>query len=98
MAQRLVTFHAKDLLDLLIHYNDGRDLPLYAELREVLVSNRLERYLCLMVESKGWRSADGDISPVTGELLPLHYIYEGRRNLTFTKPTDDMPWHDTPST
>lgn len=96
MASRLLTFHAKDLLDLLIHYNQGRDLPLYCELRGVLVSNRLERYLCLEVDSKDWASGDDDVSAVTGELKPLHYIYEGRRTTAFTNPSDDLKWHETP--
>lgn len=97
MASRLITFHTKDLLDLMIHYNDGRDLPLYAEVREVAVSRFMQRMICLVVEAKEWSAAAGDVSPVTGELKPLEFLYEGKHNMTFTDGRgDEMKWNETP--
>lgn len=99
MATRLISFQARDLLDLLIHYNDGRDLPLYCSVREVQFNERFPRMVCLLVESKDWRADDDDVNPTTGELRHLDFIYEGRRNMTFTPGQGTDPtWHDTPST
>lgn len=97
MAQRLISFHAKDLLDLMTHYNDGRDIPLYAEVKEVAVSAIFPRMICLVVEAKEWSADAGDISPVTGELKPLEFLYEGKHNATFTSGQGaELRWEETP--
>lgn len=99
MNSRLISFHAKDLLDLLTAYNDGRQIPLYCSVAEVQIHPAFPRMICLMVESKDWRATDADVNQTTGELRHLDFIYEGRRNMTFTPGQGTDPeWHDTPST
>lgn len=97
MASRQIFFHARDLLDLLIAYNDGRNLPLYAEVKQVAVSAMMPRLLCLVVEAREWAADAGDVSPATGELLPLLYHYEGRHNMVFTPNKGQaLDWKETP--
>jgi hypothetical protein len=96
MAQRRIIFHVKDLYDLMTAYNDGRNLPLYAEVKAVEVSRIMPRMFSLIVEAREWAAEAGDVSPVTGELKPLEFLYEGRHNMTFTSGKGEDPrWHET---
>lgn len=98
MARRNIIFDVSSLWDLMVHYNCGRDLPLYAEVKEVAVSRFMDRMICLVVEAKEWGADAGDVSPVTGELKPLEFLYEGRHNVTFTSGQGQakLDWRETP--
>lgn len=95
--ERCIRIQAKDLMDLLIHYNQGRTLPLYCEVKGIGLHAQFPRMVGLVIEAKEWGADAGDISPVTGELKPLEFLYEGKHNMTFTSGHgDEMKWHETP--
>lgn len=91
MAQRLITFDAKDVLALLTHYNEGKDIPLDVELLNVGVSPFLQRWIGMECESEKWM----DGTPLAGGALsPLHIRYEGRKIMTISKQGAEGIWKD----
>lgn len=94
MQERLVTIDANDLLQLLLHYNDGKDIPLDAHLLNVGVSPILERWVCLMCESDNWPT--GRMIPELGALSPLQIRYEGKNIMVLSAPGQESEWFETP--
>lgn len=95
MPSRLIIFDVKDLKDLIIHYTDGKLIPLDSEVLEVGVSRYMQRIISLNIESKDWDTSD--VSPVTGELAPAEFIYEGKKTFSWTKKDgDEARWIDAP--
>jgi len=96
MSSRLIIFDVKDLKDLLVHYSDGKLIPLDSEVVEVAVSRFMQRIISLNIASKDW---DCDINPVTGEGAPAEFIYEGKKTFSWSKADgDDAKWVDAPDT
>ena len=95
MASRLLIFDVKDLKDLLVHYTDGKLIPLDSDVAEVAVSRFVQRIISLNIESKDWPTHD--VNPVTGELAPAEFIYEGKKTFSWTKSDgDEARWIDAP--
>ena len=74
MSAKIVSFDANSLLKLLVHYTDGRGLPLNSELKAAGVHPMLQRYIGLWIESDEWDSDE-----------PLHLRYEGKHTLRWQK-------------
>jgi hypothetical protein len=86
MAQRQIIFDPHSLLMLLVHYNDGWDLPLECRLVAAGVHPMLDRMIGLQVEAKEW-----------DEEQPLQLRYEGRKMLTWSqKDGENVSWKATP--
>jgi len=92
--ERLVTIDANDLLQLLLHYNDGQDIPLNTHLLNVGVSPIFERWICLMCEAESWPS--GHFNQQFGALTPLHIRYEGNRIMVLSAPRQEPNWTPAP--
>lgn len=92
MAERIVVVDANDLLQLMIHYWDGKAVPLNSEVKEVGISRKLQRVISLLVASKDW--GDEEVSPVSGELFPLELAYEGKRVMSWASKGDEVVWAD----
>lgn len=87
MATKLFVFEPNDLLRLLTHYTDG-GVPLDGEATNVMVNERLQRFVGIEVRSKEWE-----------DFTPLHIRYEGARVMSWSKGTGDEPiWNQTPDT
>jgi len=92
-VQRLLIFDVNDLKELIIHYTDGKLIPLSSEVVEVGVSKYLQRIISLNITSKDW--PDHDIVAATGELTPYEFSYEGRRTMSWTNRHDEnVTWAD----
>ena len=89
--QRGIIFDANSLLKLLVHYDDGREMPLSCELRAIAANQYLPRCVGLFVESPEWSPEDMH--------NPLHIRYEGRKSFSWSKNLDqrtDQRWMDSP--
>lgn len=85
-----------DLKQLIIHYSDGEAIPLDSRVLEVAVSAYMQRMISLNIESKDWDITEG-VSPVTGELNPKEWIYEGKKTFSWSKKDgDEAVWVDAP--
>ena len=91
---RLVTIDAKDLLQLMLHYNDGQDIPLDAEILNVGVSPILSRWIVFMCKSDNWPT--GTYIQELGCLSPLHVRYVGKKIMILSGKGVDPTWSDTP--
>ena len=91
MAQRQIIFDPHSLLMLLVHYNDGKDIPLDVKLTAAGVHPLLDRMIALETESKEWGE----------ETTPLQVRFEGQKMLTW-EDTPEMHekgqpvWDETP--
>lgn len=95
MASRLIIFDVKDLKDLLVHYYDGKHVPLNGEVLEVGISKYMQRMVSLLIESDEWDATD--INPLSGELSPIELIYEGKKTFSWSKKDgDEAVWVDAP--
>jgi hypothetical protein len=91
---KIIEFDAKNILNLLTHYTDGK-LPLDAELLQLGVHTILNRHLGLLVESNQWSDP-----MLAGQeaYSPLFINYEGKKVMTWgTKDHKDIKWSESPS-
>lgn len=86
MAEQRVIFEAESLLRLLTAYFDGL-VPLDAKALQIGVSEKLRRYIGIMVESDQWTD-EADIKSMDGQ-YPLMLRYEGRRNMAWSRSDQD---------
>lgn len=91
MSQRLLIFDLDSLLKLLVHYSEG-EIPLTSEALTFEVSPYLQRYLSMLVQSPEWSESSDSVDPVTRELPPIHFRYEGNRVLKLNRPGDIPQW------
>lgn len=73
--ERTVIIDANDLLQLMLHYNDGVDIPLDAKILNVGVSPFIQRWIVFMCESENWPT--GHYVPQIQAFSPLHIRYDG---------------------
>jgi len=90
MAVKRVVFDAEELVQLLLHYNDGKDIPLDVKLNSVGISQILDRYICLNCTSENWLSG---MVMQGGIVSPLHMRYRGKRIMTLNRGGDSI-WKD----
>lgn len=92
MSQQLLIIDGASLTALLTSYYDGL-VPLDAKLLEVGVSQFLNRWVGLLVESAQW-PAEADLRTGDGK-HPLHLRYEGGKMMSWSKSDDaERPtWH-----
>lgn len=83
MPQQRIEFDAESVLRLLTHYSDG-ELPLDATLRSAGVSQYIQHWLGLNVESESW--IETDVS------TPLHIRYEGNKVLVWGDKHTPTTW------
>ena len=92
MPSKHIYFDAESVLRLLTHYTEGV-VPVDAELRGAGVSQYLQQWIGLDVESNGWSGAEVP----GGGLPPLHIRYEGRKVMIFQGgPEDPVVWTPQP--
>lgn len=91
---RLVIIDANDLLQLILHYNDGQDIPLNTRLLNVGMSPYLQRWVALMCEATDWPT--GTYLPEVGGLTPLHIRYEGKKIMVLATKGTDPTWSEAP--
>lgn len=91
---KLITFEPKELLDLIVHYCDGRGLPLDVDLLGVGVSQFLPRWVGLECASSKWMDGREGQGDEQGRLSPLHIRYEGKRIMTFGEKGTPYDWRD----
>lgn len=89
MATKMLVFSPEALRDLLIHYNDGKDIPLGATIKGIAMSSRLQRWIQLLMDSDSWEAPDRVEMP--GVLVPLFYRYEGRKTLSWQRGREEGP-------
>jgi len=75
-------FDAKELIQLMLHYNDGKDIPLDVELKCVMLSPMLERYVGFECSAEDWPS--GQVMQ-GGIVSPLQIRYDGNRILALNR-------------
>lgn len=92
MAQRQLIVDDESILQLLIHYSDGKDIPLDSVLKGVGFSAVLGRLIGLEVESAKWHG------PTIGTdgMRPLTVRYEGKKILTWANDGSTPEWRSTP--
>lgn len=90
MSQRLIVFNADDLRQLIVHYTDGALLPIDSEVIDVGVSKFLQRMISLNIASAKW--GDENVNPISGELQPYEFSYEGKRTMSWTDKHDEVKW------
>lgn len=89
-----IIFDLDTVMALLTHYSDG-DVPLDGEVRQVLVSKLLQRYVVFEVASAQWRDADLPLGP-DGRLPMLEIRWEGAKVLKWAEKGTPVVWGDTP--
>jgi hypothetical protein len=87
---KLFVFDPRDLVRLMTHYTDG-EVPLNAEVSNVLFHPQLERMMAIEVMSNEWET-----------MTPLHIRYTGKKVMSWHKGlgVDHPEWveaNDTPS-
>lgn len=85
MASRLVIIDAQSILNLLVHYMDGHDIPLDSELVALGVNPMLQRLVGLQVRSDRWPECPVNAAGVPE---PLQIRYHGNRILSWTDNDD----------
>jgi hypothetical protein len=93
MAYRTVEFDADDLLKLITHYSEGA-VPLDAEVRNVQISARLQRWVCLIVESKDWAGTPFEQGSGYNQTQPFFFDYEGKRTQIVDHLQDPVFWNE----
>lgn len=83
-------FNADDLRQLIVHYTDGALLPIDSEVIDVGVSKFLQRMISLNIASAKW--GDENVNPISGELQPYEFSYEGKRTMSWTDKHDEVKW------
>lgn len=77
MASRVVEFDLNSLVKLLVHYTEG-EIPLDSEAVQLLVSQKLPRWVALILRSKDW-SGSSLATAAYGGTEPFHIRYECKR-------------------
>lgn len=81
-VQRMIVFDPKDLYNLLLHYDEGKHLPLNAEVKDFGFSQFMQRWVGLEVESSEWPSEGW--APAAGAQKMVHVRYEGKKTLSWS--------------
>ena len=90
--RRRVEFDGESLVNLMIHYADG-DLPLNSTLKNISVSARLPRWVCLIIEADEWKDTPFEKAGYGGQ-QPFMFRYEGKRIMTLQHLQDPIAWSD----
>lgn len=88
---------AQSILNLLIHYSDGKAIPMDGELKSAGVSQFLQRWIGLVVESDKWEGPE--VFDNAGRLLglaPVHVRYEGNHVLVWDTKGQPYEWKEGP--
>ena len=80
---RLLVFDVQSLARLITHYTEGSVMPLDAEVISFGVHPRLQRMVQLVIRSHDWPAED-KVNPVTKELEPISFRYEGKRTVSWS--------------
>lgn len=92
--ERLVVFDVDSLLKLLVHYSEGQ-VPLNSQAVSLQVSQRLPRWVNLMVESPDWDGAPLETGgDGYGGIQPLIIRYEGKRIMVLNHLKDQINWSE----
>ena len=95
MSQRLVVFDPQDLYQLLLHYDDGKSLPLHGLVKGFAVSPILQRFLGLEVQADSWPT--GAIEGNASNVMPMvHIRYEGKKVMNWTDKHEEVAWTEAP--
>ena len=89
MAQRILETDIQSLVQLIVHYCDGKEVPLDTEVLSMSVSPILQRWVMLWCKSSKWMS--GGVAS-DGSLAPLHIRFEGGRVMTMGNKGEDPKW------
>ncbi len=79
---KLIVFDANSLLKLLVHYSDGKAVPLDAELSAVKINPYLQR--CIALEF-----TTGEEGPQVAQVR-----YEGKKVMTWSEPGTQPVWQE----
>lgn len=85
--KRMVVFDAQEIVQLLLHYNDGKDIPLDVKLESVKLNQMLPRYIAFECSSPHWLSG---MVGVDGQVTPLNIRYMGKRILALNKGGEEQ--------
>lgn len=91
---RRIEFDGNSLLKLLTHYSEGQGVPLDANLVSISVSNKLPRWIALVVEAHEWNDVPFETGDGYGGQQPIMIRYEGRRVLTLQHLKDPIKWSE----
>lgn len=92
-SSRLVIFDVESLMNLLTHYTEG-EFPLDAHITAVQASQKLPRWISLIVDSKDWRDTPYDVGDGYNAQQPFWIRYEGKRVMTLQHLQDPIAWGD----
>ena len=92
MASRLVIFDTNSLGKLLTHYSDG-EVPLDAEIKNIMSSQYLPSWIAIILESKDWKGSSLEQAGFGGQ-QPYHFRFEAGRVLNWTDKHDELKWSD----
>lgn len=88
----MLVFDLDSLLKLLVHYSEGKTVPLSSEALTFEVSPMLNRYISMLVQSPEWATPEDALDPVSREYPPIHFRYEGKRVMKLNRPQDAVSW------
>lgn len=91
MYKRLVIFDIESLLNLLTHYTEG-EFPLDANIVTIQASQKLPRWISLVVDSKDWSGTPFETGDGYGETQPFWIRYEGKRVMALQHLKDPIAW------
>lgn len=92
--ERRVEFDSNSLLKLLTHYSEGVGVPLDAQLVSISASEKLPRWIALVVEAKEWEDVPFETGDGYGGQQPIMLRYEGKRVMTLQHMKDPISWSD----
>lgn len=93
MGKRFIVFDLDSIKNLLIHYGDGC-IPLSAEVKELQVSNKLPRWLNLLIDCDSWEGTPFETGKGYNGVQPLMFRYEGKRTMVLQHLKDPISWSD----
>lgn len=93
MALRRIELDMDSLLSLLTHYSEG-EFPLEAKVVGFQVSQRLPRWINLIVDSKDWNDTPFETGDGYGGQQPMFIRYEGKRVMCLQHLKDPIAWSD----
>lgn len=88
---KFVTIDVESLMNLLSHYTEG-EFPLDAKIMSVQASAKIERWICLIVDSKDWTDTPFAGGDGYNEQQPFWIRYEGKRVMTLQHLQDPIAW------
>lgn len=92
MSERRIEFDANSLLKLFTHYSEGDACPLDAKLVNLSVSQRLPRWIALIIEANEFQELPFETGDGYGGQQPIFLRYEGKRVLTLNHIKDQPEW------